>query len=274
MPDLSATCILYLYMDLLVDKDTELNNEVPAEPEIPANMPLLEEMMKAGLCMGKKSSKTHPRMKPLVFGKRNGIEIIDVEQTVPFLDGAMDFVKNKIAANGNLLLVGTTPMAKDLVLALSLNLKLPHVTERWLGGTLTNFKTLSKRIAYFKKLKSDKEAGRLGKYTKKERLDFDRKIAKMSIMFGGVEDMAAVPQLLFVVDVKANSTAVREARRLKIPVVGIVNTDTDPELVEYPIPANDRAKSSIEWILNRLEKAVVAGREMAVASQKPGVVNT
>ncbi|OGY67047.1 MAG: 30S ribosomal protein S2, partial [Candidatus Harrisonbacteria bacterium RIFCSPLOWO2_02_FULL_45_10c] len=143
-----------------------------------------------------------------------------------------------------------------------------------LGGTLTNFKTLSKRIAYFKKLKSDKEAGRLGKYTKKERLDFDRKIAKMSIMFGGVEDMAAVPQLLFVVDAKANSTAVREARRLKIPVVGIVNTDTDPELVEYPIPANDRAKSSIEWILNRLEKAVVAGREMAVASQKPGVVNT
>ena len=225
-----------------------------------AQLPVLEEMLKAGLFIGRKSSKTHPRAKPFIFGVRNKSSIIDLEETLKLLEQAMQFVKEKISEKGTILLVGTTPPAKKTTAELAKKIKMPYVTERWLGGTLTNFKTLSKRISYFKKLKSDKEAGRLDKYTKKERLEFDRQIAKLSIFFSGLEIMETLPQVLFVVDVGSHLTAVREAKRSKIPVVGILNTDTDPALVEYPILANDRAKAGIDWILARLEKAVEEGR--------------
>lgn len=247
-------------MDVLTEKDTELNSEVSVTPKNPANLPILEEMMKAGLFIGRKTSKTHPRMRGFVFGVRNKSSLIDLEQTLRLTDQAMDFVKSKMTGNGTLLLAGTTPVAKKLVEELAQKLAFPYVIERWLGGTLTNFKTLSKRISYFKKLKSDREAGRLDKYTKKERLDFDRQIQKMTVMFGGLEKMEVLPEILFVVDVNAHLTVVREAKRLKIPVVGIMNTDTDPELVNYPIIANDRSRTSIAWILTRLEKAVEEGR--------------
>lgn len=250
-------------MELVVNQETELNKEAASAPKDTANLPMIEEMIKAGLFVGRKSSKNHPRMKPFIFGVRNKSSVIDLEETARLLDSAMDFVKAKVSAKGTVLLVGTTPSAKKSVEDLAKKLKLPYVVERWLGGTLTNFKTLSKRIAYFKKLKSDKETGRLDKYTKKERLDFDRKIQKMTVMFSGTEDMPGLPNLLFVVDVNSNMIAVREAKRLKIPVIGILNTDTDPELVDYPIPANDRSKSSIDWVLAKLEKAVEEGKMQA-----------
>ena len=252
-----------------MDQEAELNKEeASSAPKESVNMPVLEEMMKAGLFAGRKSSKTHPRMKNFIFGIRNKSSVIDLEETLKVLESAMEFIKSKVASKGNLLLVGTTPSAKKSVDELARRLQLPFVTERWLGGTLTNFKTLSKRIAYFKKLKSDKESGRLDKYTKKERVDFDRQIKKMTVMFSGLEEMQNTPDVLFVVDVSENMTAVREAKRLKIPVVGILNTDTDPETVEYPIPANDRSKTSIDWILGRLEKAVQDGREQAKSAVK------
>ncbi len=248
-------------MDELIVEEKE--TESTASPKEAANMPLLEEMMKAGLFLGRKTSKTHPRMKPFIFGVRNRSSIIDLEETLRLADAATDFVEGVVAGNGDVLIVGTTPTAKDSVESLAKRLEMPFVTERWLGGTLTNFKTLSKRIAYFKKLKSDRESGRLDKYTKKERVDFDRQIQKMTTMFSGVENMDDLPKALFVVDVKANMIAVREAKRLKIPVAGIMNTDTDPELVDYPIPANDRSKQSVDWVLGRLEKAVESGRQKA-----------
>jgi len=250
-------------MELTVNQETELNKETSSAPKDTANLPMIEEMIKAGLFVGRKSSKNHPRMKPFIFGVRNKSSVIDLEETAKLLDSAMDFVKSKVSAKGIVLLVGTTPSAKKSVEDLAKKLGLPYVVERWLGGTLTNFKTLSKRIAYFKKLKSDKETGRLDKYTKKERLDIDRKIQKMTVMFSGTEDMPGLPNVLFVVDVNSNMIAVREAKILKIPVVGILNTDTDPELVNYPIPANDRSKSSIDWVLGKLEKAVEEGKAQA-----------
>ncbi|MBI4992169.1 MAG: 30S ribosomal protein S2 [Candidatus Harrisonbacteria bacterium] len=252
-------------MDVLVSQEEQLNKEAAAAPKDPAQLAMVEEMMKAGLFIGMKSSKTHPKMRPFIFGVRNRSSVINLEETLNLLEKAMEFIKKKFSEKGTMLLVGTTPAARNSVEAAAKNLKLPFVVERWLGGTLTNFKTLSKRIAYFKKLKSDKETGRLDKYTKKERLDFDRQIQKMTVMFGGVEEMDAPPDVVFVVDVNSNMTAVREANRLKIPVVGVMNTDTDPGLIKYPLPANDRSKASIEWILGRLEKAVQEGREQAKA---------
>jgi small subunit ribosomal protein S2 len=239
--------------------DKQATEKIPVAAAEAVDLPVLEEMMKAGLFIGKKSSKTHPRMKPLIFGVRNGVSIIDLEETLKKINAAMEFVKEKVA-KGIILLVGTTPSSGTPIEEMAKRLGLPFVTKRWLGGTLTNFKTLSKRIAYFKKLKSDKESGRLDKYTKKERLEFDREIRKMSDMFGGLETMQVLPDALFIVSANDHITAVREASRLKIPVIAIINTDTDPELVNYPIPANDRSKSSIDWILGRLEKAIEEGR--------------
>jgi small subunit ribosomal protein S2 len=251
-------------MEEVMTKETELNNETSAAPQKPANMPLLEEMMKAGLFIGRKNSKTHPRMKKFIFGTRSHSSVIDLEETATLLESAMEFAKNKVAAKGTVLLVGTTPAAKKSVEETAKRLQAPYVTERWLGGTLTNFKTLSKRVAYFKKLKSDRQAGRLDKYTKKERLDFDRKIAKMTVMFSGLEEMQGLPDVLLVIDVNSNMTAVREAKKLHIPVVGLLNTDTDPELVTHPIPANDRSKASIDWVLGQFEKAVEEGKAAQV----------
>ncbi len=248
-------------MSVTAEKDTELKEETAAPIQHdPAKLALLDEMMKAGMYMGKRHAKTHPRMKPFLFGVRNSIEIIDLEDTLRFLDKAMEFVKSKVAEKGVILLVATTPVAKDSVNALARKLGLPFVTERWLGGTLTNFKTLSTRVAYFKKLKSDKESGRLDKYTKKERLNFDRQITKMTKMFGGVENMDRLPDVVFVVDVKKQMITVNEATISKVPVVGVLNSDTDPETVKYPIPCNDRSRNSVEWILARLEKAILEGR--------------
>ncbi len=247
-------------MDVSFDKETELNNEPAPEQKDPVILATVEEMMKAGLFLGRKSSKTHPKMRPLICGVRNGSSMIDLEETLDFLNKALDFIKTKVK-NNSILVTGTTPSAKKSVEEMAKRLDLPYVTERWLGGTLTNFKTLAKRIAYFKKLKSDKESGRLDKYTKKERLGFDREINKLSTMFSGVEKMESLPEVLFVVDANENLTAVREARKLKIPIVAIANTDTNPDIVDYLIPANDRSKSSIDWILARFEKAVLEARE-------------
>jgi small subunit ribosomal protein S2 len=221
---------------------------------------LLEEMVKAGILYGRKKSKTHPRMRPFIYATRSGIEILDLPKTMEAIDKAGEFLKEVSKKSGLVLAVGTKPATQDLVENFAQVLSMPFVVKRWLGGTLTNFKTLSKRISYFKKLKSDKESGRLDKYTKKERLEFDRQIAKLSHFFSGLETMETLPQIIFVVDVSSHLTAVREAKRTKIPVVGILNTDTDPALVDYPILANDRAKAGIDWILARLEKAVEEGR--------------
>lgn len=266
-------------MEEILTDDEKLNTTEKKDNllEDSANFPLIEEMMRVSLFGGLKSSKTHPKMKPYIVGVRNGISIIDLEETLKLLDAAMEFVKSRIAPGskagvadsglstekGNILLVGTTPSAKRAVERTAKKLGLLFVTERWLGGILTNFKTLSKRIAYFKKLKSDREAGRLDKYTKKERVGFNRQIQKMSMMFSGLETMERLPDILFIVDVNAHMTAVREAKRLKIPVIGVMNANTNPKEVDYPIPANDRSKSGIEWILERLEKTIEEARAKA-----------
>jgi small subunit ribosomal protein S2 len=154
------------------------------------------------------------------------------------------------------MLVGTTPVAKSVVEEYAQKMNLPYVVERWLGGTLTNFKTLSKRVAYFKKLKEDRAAGKLEKYTKKERLDIDRKIAKLNINFSGVENMEGLPRAMFVVDATHNMIAIKEAKKMNIPVIAMMNTDMNPEIVDYPIPCNDRTKEGVKWVMEKLLKAV------------------
>ena len=252
--------------DIILDElKTDKNGE-----EAPANLPVLEEMSKTGLFLGHQKSKTHPRMRPFIFTTRNGLEIIDLSQTLQALEQALDFIKSKVAAGGSVLLVGTTPASKAVTEEFAKKLNFPYVTERWLGGTLTNFKTLAKRIAYFKKLRSDRQAGKFDKYTKKERLDFDREIAKLTLKFSGTENMEILPQVMFVVDANAHIAAIREAKRTNIPVVGVVNTDVDPAAVDYPIPANDRSRTGLEWIFAKLESAINEARAGVTAVNANG----
>ncbi|MDD5547333.1 MAG: 30S ribosomal protein S2 [Candidatus Pacebacteria bacterium] len=245
-------------------EEIALTDVIVEKEASPAELMALEEMMKAGLFWGRRKAKTHPRMKSFVFATRNGIEIIDLHQTKQLFEESLDFIKSKIADGGSVLLVGTTPAAKAVTEEFAKKLNWPYVAERWLGGILTNFKTLSKRISYFKKLKTDKAAGRFEKLTKKERLNIDREIEELTIKFSGVENMEKLPAVVFVIGATEHLTAVKEAKIMKIPVVAMVNTDFNPEIVDYAIPSNDRSKPAIEWVLSKLETASEEAKKQIV----------
>ncbi len=250
--------------------ELENNNSSVVADEAPVQMMdpmLLEEMVKAGVLYGRKKSKTHPRMRPFIYATRNGVEILDLPKTMEALDKAGEFLKELAKKDGLILTVGTKPAAQDLVTEFAAKFTFPFVVKRWLGGTLTNFKTLSKRVQYYMNLKADQATGKLEKYTKKEQLEFGKQIEKMNIFFSGLERLTRLPDVLLVVNVNDHITAVREARRLKIPVVAIMSTDTDPELVDYPIPANDNSRTSIGWILAKLQTKIEEG-----VKEKPPVV--
>ncbi len=228
----------------------------------------LEAMVKAGVLYGRAKRKTNPKMGKYIFMTRSGIEIIDVTQTLALIDAAADFLAGALAGRGNVLVAGTTPAARDLARAFAVRLNCSSVTNRWLGGTLTNFKVISARIQHFLKLRADRDGGKLSQYTKKERLEFDRDIERMATLFTGLENMTTLPQALLVIGASAHETALREARQLNIPIVALLSTDADPTAVRYPIPAGDTARSSIAWVLDRLASRIETRRtELAAAVQ-------
>lgn len=250
--------------DLLSVKE-EVKEEQPLDSQLEAKAltseeeTLYQEMIKAGVLYGRKKSKTNPKMTKYIFTTRKGIEIFDLAQTVKLLDQAADFLREKIkntpsSSSPKVLVVGTQPAAKELVKNFSEKFGLIYVNERWLGGTLTNFKVISQRINYYLRTKADKETGRLDKYTKHERLKINELITKMAKVFIGLEKMTQVPEALLVIDPEEHQTAVREANRLKIPVVAIASTDANPDQIQYIVPANDNARSSLLWVFGYIEK--------------------
>jgi small subunit ribosomal protein S2 len=256
-------------------KNDIATNDAPSEKP-GADQVVLEEMARAGILYGRRKNKTHPRMRPFIFTTRNGIEILDIEQTITRLETATKFIKDIIKRKGTVLFVGTSPASKQIVRTVAEKSGFPYVTERWLGGTLTNFKTILTRVQYFIKLKSDRAAGRLEKYTKKERLDFDKEIERFTHLMSGLESITRVPDAIFIVGASEHMTAIREARRVKIPIIGVLTNDIDPDLIDFPIPANDRAKSSVLWIMERVERAIAEGKaELAAMPQtEAGKVST
>lgn len=215
---------------------------------------IYQEMMGVGLMYGHKKSRTNPKFKQYIYTTRNGIEVIDLTKTLEALEVAIEFLKQKIKDNGLILVVATQPAAKEAVDTLTKKFNFPHINERWIGGLLTNFKVISARIEYFKKIQADFEKGAFEKYTKKERVMINKNIHRMRKMFIGLENLGRLPDAMLIIDtsLKSHATALREARRLNIPVVALIDSDDNPELVQYPIPANDHAKLSIEWIVNRI----------------------
>lgn len=251
--------LLFLMSDIEINNGTALAGEDAAPQGPTMDQALMEEMVKAGVLYGRKKSKTHPRMKPFIFGTRNGIEILELPKTMETIEKAGEFLKETAKKDGLVLVVGAKPASQDLVEEFAKKFSYPYVVKRWLGGTLTNFKTILKRIQYYMTLKADKATGKLEKYTKKERVEFDKQIERMDGFFLGLERLSRLPDAVLVVNVNDHMTSVREAHRMKIPVVAILSTDADPEVVEYPIPANDNSRNSIAWILAKLEAKVQEG---------------
>ncbi len=215
-----------------------------------------EEMARAGLHFGHRTSKIHPKMKPYLDGVRNTVHIIDLEQTAEKLKEALGFIQELISAGKILLLVGTKIQVKNLVKEMTAECQLPYVTERWLGGTFTNFEVIKKRIEYFKNLEKKKAEGELEKYTKKERAKFDLELKNLELKFGGIKSLERLPDAIFVLDMRKDAAAVKEARQKGIRVIGIADTNVDPTLADFPIPANDDAISSVKYILDRVKEVV------------------
>lgn len=219
-----------------------------------------EEMAQAGLHFGHRTSRVHPKIKPYLFGARNNIHIIDLEKTAEKLKEALKFIQEIIADNKILLIIGTKIQIKDLVEEMAEGLGLPYVNERWLGGTFTNFENIKKRIEYFKDLERKKAAGELEKYTKKERAEIDQELKDLGKKFGGIKNLEKLPDAIFVLDMKNDFLAVKEAREKGVKVIGIAHTNVDPNLADFPIPANDDAASSVKYILDKAKEAIVRAR--------------
>lgn len=234
--------------------------EAPHKTEAAAFGLDVAEMAKAGLHFGQRVSRTHPKMMPYILGVRNTIHIIDLEKTLPKFREALEFIQKAAAEKKILLFVGTAIQLKNLVEKTAKECDMPYVTERWLGGTFTNFPTIAKRIEYFKELERRKAEGELERYTKKERLEIDKELLALEEKFKGIKNLQRLPDAVFVCDMRKDHGAVKEAKMKDIPVVAICDTNTDPTLVDYPIPANDDAISSVKYILEKVKDAILRGK--------------
>jgi small subunit ribosomal protein S2 len=217
----------------------------------------IEEMNQAGLYFGHRTSRVHPKMIPYILNSRNSIHIIDLEKTAQKIKEALEFVQELISQNKTLLLVGTKVQVKELVKNIALECGLPYVNERWLGGTFTNFGVIAKRIEQFNDLERKKINGELGKYTKKEIAKIETKLKDFEKNFGGLKNLSKLPDAIFVLDMRKDGLAVKEAKLKGIKVIGIADTNVDPTLADYPIPANDDAISSVKYILEKIKEVVL-----------------
>jgi len=217
--------------------------------------PALVEMAKAGVFYGHKKSRKNPLFDEYIYGLRNGVAVIDLVRTVKAIDIVAGIIKNELAERKTFMIVGTQAASKDAVLKLSEALgNCSYVVNRWIGGLITNFGVIGKRIDYFKKRKLDLEQGKFEGYTKKERLLISREVEKMGIMFKGLENFSKISDVMIVVDpsLKGHSTAVHEALLHKMQVIGVIDNDDNPGDMAYFIPANDHTKASIDWVINAL----------------------
>ena len=220
----------------------------------------MSEMLKAGLHFGHQTRRWNPKMKQFILTQRNGIHIINLFKSLDMIDKAYDFVKQTVAHNGTVLFVGTKKQAQEAVQNQATRVNMPYVCERWLGGMLTNFQTVSTRVKRLKELEEmDFSDVRGSGLTKKELLLLEREKDKLSKQLGGIRNMNRTPSAMFVVDINKEALAVEEAHKLGIPVVAIVDTNTDPEAVEYPIPANDDAIRGVELLTSLMADAVAEG---------------
>jgi len=222
----------------------------------------MKALLETGVHFGHRTRRWNPKMKPYIFTERNGIHILDLQQTIVLIEDAYNLVRDTVANGGQVLFVGTKRQAQDTVAYEAARGQQPYVNERWLGGTLTNWQTISQRITYLDKLEKRRDAGELDLLKKKERLHLEGVIEKLNLRLGGIRKMKGLPALMFVVDVNYEETAVREANILKIPVIGVVDTNCDPDPIDHIIPSNDDAIRAIKLIVGKMADAALEGRAM------------
>jgi small subunit ribosomal protein S2 len=229
----------------------------------------LKELLEAGAHFGHQTRRWNPKMKRYIYGARGGVHIIDLVQTGPMLDAAVKFVHTTTAEGGKVLFVATKRQAAGIVQAEAIAAGMPFVTERWLGGMLTNFRTIRQQVARLKKIEAGLESGDyLSKYNKKEVLDFTNEAAALNRIFGGIKNMDQVPAAIFVVDAPKEALAIAEARKLGIPVVAMADTNADPDLIDYAIPANDDAIKAVKIITHLIAEAASSGNQIASSRAK------
>lgn len=228
----------------------------------------IDEMYKAGLQFGHKKSKVHPKMRPYIAGTRNGVDIISIEKTAEKLEEALKFIKDVMTTGGKMVFIGTKIQVKEITKQAAIECKQFYADTRWLGGTFTNFETIKKRIGHFKGLEAQRISGELEKYTKKERLEIDKQLQDFEIKFGGIKDMEKMPEAVLILDIEKDLMAVKEAKIKGVKIIGIVDTNCNPALVDYPIPANDDAMSSSKYILDKAKEVILSVRPKAVKEEK------
>ncbi len=223
----------------------------------------MREMLEAGVHFGHQTRFWNPKMAPFIFGHRNKIHIINLEKTLPMYQEAMKFVRQLAANRGNVLMVGTKRQAREIVAAEAQRAGVPYVDQRWLGGMLTNFKTVKTSIKRLKDMKAQLEGG-LDAMSKKEQLMFSRELEKLEKDIGGIQDMNTLPDAIFVIDVGYHKIAVAEARKLGIPLIGVVDTNHSPEGIDYVIPGNDDSSKAVTLYARGIADAILEGRANAV----------
>ena len=222
----------------------------------------MKALLESGVHFGHRTHKWHPSMKPYIFTERNGIHIIDLQKTVKGLETAYNLVRDTVSDGGVVLFVGTKRQAQEMIQAEAVRCGMPYVTERWLGGMLTNWRTIRQRINELERLERERDAGEFERLTKKEALILNRQIERLEILLGGIRKMVRLPDLLFVVDVQREATAIHEANLLDIPVIGMVDTNCDPRNVDYVIPSNDDAIRAIKLMVGKIADAVIEGKAL------------
>jgi len=223
----------------------------------------MREMLEAGVHFGHQTRFWNPKMAPFIFGHRNKIHIINLEKSLPMFQDAAKFARQLTAKRGTILMVGTKRQARETVAAEAQRAGVPYVDQRWLGGMLTNFKTVKTSIKRLKDMKIQQEAG-LDAMSKKEQLMFSRELAKLEKDIGGIQDMGGLPDAIFVIDVGFHKIAIAEARKLGIPLIGVVDTNHSPEGIDYVIPGNDDSSKAVTLYARGIADAILEGRANAV----------
>lgn len=231
-------------------------------------IPSLLELLKAGVHFGHRTTKWHPKMKPYIYTTKNTVHIIDLEETQVALKKALAFIKGVAQKGGVILFLGTKKTLKEITKKYADKVGMPYVNERWIGGTLTNFEVISRLIKKLKDLETKKAKGDFSKYTKKEQHKIDLDVIRLNKMIEGIKNMNKLPNAIFVLDTKDEKTAIKEAKKMKFKMAGIVDTNCNPENVNYAIPANDDAINSVELITSLVAQAIEEGK---AELQKPEV---
>ncbi len=230
----------------------------------------LLDLLKSGAHFGHTTAKWNPKMKPYIFASRGGIHILDLEKTKKALLATAKFAKDLATQGGITLFVGTKKQTKDIIKKAAENCGMPYINVRWLGGTFTNFRTIQKTIKKLEKLENLKASGELEiKYTKKERLLIEREIEKLKKLFEGIQSLKRLPEAIFVTDVKHEAIAVKEAYKAKVKTIGIVDSNSDPEGLDFPVPANDDSTKTIELICSLISEAIKEGKQAISTAAKP-----